>query len=114
MMYFAGPVNLNGREGDAHECLFQAMTGAARAADPPSAPVFGRPSPPPPDWSFCGIPYGWLTSLKESQMVCGRSADSDASSIGGAPSYVELLVCLQMYGGSTSVSPHARRLRTRP
>jgi hypothetical protein len=114
MMYFAGPVNLIGREGDAHECLCQAMTGAARAADPPSAPVFGRPSPPPPDWSFRVIPYGWLTSLKESQMVCGRSADSDASSIGGAPSYVELLVCLQMYGGSTSVSPHGRRLRTRP
>ena len=35
----------------------------------------------PPEWSFRFTPYGWLTSLKGTQTVRGRSTKVDASFI---------------------------------
>jgi len=50
----------------------------------------------------------WVTSSREHREACVEEAK-----LGESPSYVELLVCLQMYGGTTSIDPKSRRLRTK-
>jgi hypothetical protein len=58
--------------------------GAAIAADVaplPPAPIVGTPVALPPVWSFRFTPYGWLTSMKGTQTVRGRSTKVDASFI---------------------------------
>ena len=52
---------------------------AAELPPPPPEPVLETPSPS--GWSFRFIPYGWLTSMKGTQTVRGRSAKVDASFI---------------------------------
>jgi hypothetical protein len=52
---------------------------AADLAPPPPAPVLETPVPS--GWSFRFVPYGWLTSMKGTQTVRGRSAKVDASFI---------------------------------
>ncbi|MDP8919738.1 MAG: hypothetical protein M3O00_12770, partial [Pseudomonadota bacterium] len=63
-------------------CIVAGFVGTARAADlapPPPAPVMVVPVPL--GWSFRFVPYGWLTSMKGTQTVRGRSAKVDASFI---------------------------------
>ena len=58
--------------------------GAELAADlvtPAPAPIVEAPMAMPPEWSFRFTPYGWLTSLKGTQTVRGRSTKVDASFI---------------------------------
>jgi hypothetical protein len=58
--------------------------GAAIAADvapPVPAPIVEAPIAMPPVWNFRFVPYGWLTSLKGTQTVRGRSTKVDASFI---------------------------------
>lgn len=50
---------------------------AADLPPPPPAPVMEAPDPSA--WSFRFVPYGWLTSMKGTQTVRGRSAKVDAS-----------------------------------
>jgi hypothetical protein len=64
--------------------FFVAGIGAAIAADVaplPPAPIVEPPVALPPVWSFRFTPYGWLTSMKGTQTVRGRSTKVDASFI---------------------------------
>ena len=63
-------------------CVMLGTAGTARAADlgPIRAPLVDA-LPMPPSWSFRFVPYGWLTSLKGTQTVRGRSVKVDASFI---------------------------------
>jgi hypothetical protein len=51
----------------------------------------------------------WAEFSGEHRQLCVRETQ-----LGDAPSYVEVLTCLQMYGGNTAGSPLPRRLRQRP
>ena len=58
--------------------------GAVLAADlatPAPAPIIEAPIAMPPVWGFRFTPYGWLTSMKGTQTVRGRSTKVDASFI---------------------------------
>jgi hypothetical protein len=58
------------------------LVGQAVAADLPSRPPIAvQPSEAPNAWTFRLVPYGWLTSIKGTQTVRGRSAKVDASFI---------------------------------
>jgi hypothetical protein len=58
------------------------LVSPALAADLPSrAPLVVQPTDAPNAWSFRFVPYGWLTSIKGTQTVRGRSAKVDASFI---------------------------------
>lgn len=59
-----------------------ADTGAAAdlGAKPAAAPALA-PVPVPPGWTFRATAYGWLTSMKGTQTVAGRSAKVDVSFI---------------------------------
>jgi hypothetical protein len=52
---------------------------AADLTQPSPAPA--QETPVPSGWSFRFTPYGWLTSMKGTQTVRGRSAKVDASFI---------------------------------
>jgi hypothetical protein len=61
---------------------FGLLVGPALAADLPSrAPSVVQPTEVANAWSFRFLPYGWLTSIKGTQTVRGRSAKVDASFI---------------------------------
>jgi hypothetical protein len=63
-------------------CALSVSGGAALAADlAPPRPVPEEPTPAPAGWTYRVTPYGWLTSLKGTQTVRGRSAKIDASFI---------------------------------
>src|SRR5215212_11868523 len=52
------------------------------AADLPSRPpIVVQSTETPSAWSFRFVPYGWLTAIKGTQTVRGRSAKIDASFI---------------------------------
>ena len=56
--------------------------GVGWAADlPPPPPASVLEVPAPSGWSFRFVPYGWLTSMKGTQTVRGRSTKVDASFI---------------------------------
>jgi hypothetical protein len=56
--------------------------GSALAADlAPSAPIAEAPVAMPSGWTYRVTPYGWLTALKGTQTVRGRSVKVDASFI---------------------------------
>lgn len=58
--------------------------GAGLAADltpSPPTPVAEAPLPMPTGWTYRVTPYGWLTALKGTQTVRGRSVKVDASFI---------------------------------
>jgi hypothetical protein len=56
--------------------------GAVLAADlAPSAPIVEAPVAMPSGWTYRVTPYGWLTALKGTQTVRGRSVKVDASFI---------------------------------
>jgi len=58
------------------------LVGPALAADLPSRPpLVVQPVEPPNAWSFRFVPYGWLTAIKGTQTIRGRSAKIDASFI---------------------------------
>src|SRR4051794_39550161 len=58
------------------------LVGPALAADLPSrAPFVVQPAEVANAWSFRFVPYGWLTAIKGTQTVRGRSAKIDASFI---------------------------------
>ena len=54
---------------------------AADLATPAPAAIVGAPVALPSGWSFRFVPYGWLTSMKGTQTVRGRSTKVDASFI---------------------------------
>ena len=54
---------------------------AADLVTPAPVPIAEAPIAMPPVWSFRFTPYGWLTSLKGTQTVRGRSVKVDASFI---------------------------------
>ncbi|MBM6584082.1 hypothetical protein ILT44_28180 [Microvirga sp. BT689] len=54
---------------------------AADLVTPAPVPIIEAPIAMPPVWSFRFTPYGWLTSLKGTQTVRGRSTMVDASFI---------------------------------
>ena len=55
---------------------------AVQASDPPEPrPVFVQPTAVSSGWTYRFTPYGWLTSLRGSQTVRGRTVDVDASFI---------------------------------
>jgi len=54
---------------------------AADVATPAPAPIVEATMAMPPVWSFRFTPYGWLTSMKGTQTVRGRSSKVDASFI---------------------------------
>jgi hypothetical protein len=63
-------------------CVVAGSMCIGRAADlTPPPPAQALEAPVPSDWSFRFVPYGWLTSMKGTQTVRGRSAKVDASFI---------------------------------
>lgn len=63
-------------------CMVLGSTSTGWAADlPPPPPMPVLEAPVSPGWSFRLTPYGWLTSLKGTQTVRGRSAKVDVSFI---------------------------------
>jgi hypothetical protein len=61
--------------------LFGAFGLPAHAADLPPPPPVLAPAADPSPWTFRFVPYGWLTSMKGTQTVRGRSVKVDASFI---------------------------------
>src|SRR5829696_3850991 len=63
--------------------LLAFLGGPVLAADlpPPPPPPVVAPIVAPSGWTFNFVPYGWLTSMKGTQTVRGRSAKVDASFI---------------------------------
>src|SRR5215211_7081332 len=61
-------------------CLLAGTALAADLGPPPRAPVVEAPIAPI-GWAYRLTPYGWLTSMKGTQTVRGRSAKIDASFI---------------------------------
>jgi hypothetical protein len=53
----------------------------ALAADLPPPPPVAAPIAAPSGWTFNFVPYGWLTSMRGTQTVRGRSVKVDASFI---------------------------------
>jgi hypothetical protein len=63
-------------------CAVTMSGGAGLAADlAPPRSVAEQPAATPVGWTYRITPYGWLTSLKGTQTVRGRSAKIDASFI---------------------------------
>jgi hypothetical protein len=63
-------------------CVVAGSSGVGWAADltpPPPAPILEAPVAP--GWTYRFVPYGWLTSMKGTQTVRGRSTKVDASFI---------------------------------
>jgi hypothetical protein len=58
------------------------LVGPALAADLSTpSPIVAQPAAAPTAWSLRFVPYGWVTSMKGTQTVRGRSAKVDASFI---------------------------------
>lgn len=64
-------------------CAFAGMGRTAQAADLAPAPQAPADAPAPANsgWTFRFVPYGWLTAMKGTQTIRGRTVKVDASFI---------------------------------